>query len=262
MGQGSLLTGVSVCHQALRDLELAAADCPGTRLTLKVHPSVRDYFLEEGRQALEDLERSIGMSVTVKADPNLHPETAAVETGRADPSTGSAGSANPAGSAGSGNAAGSGGSANPGNAVNSGNAANPGASENAAGRDASSSNPLAPLNLKESQAFNETPDNTRRNSPRDSRGEAVRNTRDAYRYSSHGALEAAQGSPDALVRDPLSGARPRRQALKASSGLGSHGEDHAGHAGHAGRADHAEPDDRPRASGARARNLSDREAGA
>jgi ribonuclease G len=82
-GQGSLLTGASVCHQALRDLELAAADCPGAPLALKVHPSVRGHFLEEGRAALEDLERRIGMGVTVMADPSLHPETAEVEIGRA-----------------------------------------------------------------------------------------------------------------------------------------------------------------------------------
>ncbi|MDR1041936.1 MAG: Rne/Rng family ribonuclease [Deltaproteobacteria bacterium] len=81
-GQGSLLTGASVCHQALRELELAAADCPRAPLTLKVHPSVRDHLLEEGRAALEDLERRIGFPVTVKADPGLHPETAEVEIAR------------------------------------------------------------------------------------------------------------------------------------------------------------------------------------
>ncbi|MDR1313440.1 MAG: Rne/Rng family ribonuclease [Deltaproteobacteria bacterium] len=77
-GQGSLLTGLSVCHQALRELELAAADCPGTPLFLKVHPSVRVHLLEEGRAALEDLERRVGFPVTVKACSSLHPETAEV----------------------------------------------------------------------------------------------------------------------------------------------------------------------------------------
>ncbi|MDR2340529.1 MAG: Rne/Rng family ribonuclease [Deltaproteobacteria bacterium] len=79
-GQGFLLSGTSVCHQAFRELELAASDYPGQPLTLKVHCSIRDLILDEGRTELEDLERRLGCTISIKADDQMHVEAYAVET--------------------------------------------------------------------------------------------------------------------------------------------------------------------------------------
>jgi ribonuclease G len=78
-GQGFLLSGVSVCHQAFRELELAACDYPGQNLSLSVHSSIRDLILDEGRTALEDLEKRLGRPVRIKADENMHQEAYVIE---------------------------------------------------------------------------------------------------------------------------------------------------------------------------------------
>jgi ribonuclease G len=78
-GQGYLLSGVSVCHEAFRKLELAASDYPGKPLTLKVHTSLRDLILDDGRNALDDLEKRLGVPIYIKADENMHLEALEVE---------------------------------------------------------------------------------------------------------------------------------------------------------------------------------------
>jgi ribonuclease G len=77
-GQGFLLSPVSVCHQAFRDLEVAAQDYPGQALTLTVHSSIKALILDEGSD-LEDLERRLGRSITIKSDENMHVEAYAIE---------------------------------------------------------------------------------------------------------------------------------------------------------------------------------------
>ncbi|MDR1111241.1 MAG: Rne/Rng family ribonuclease [Deltaproteobacteria bacterium] len=72
-GQGFLLSPASVCHQAFRELEVAASDYPGQPLTLTVHSSIRDLILDEGT-ALEDLERRLGRPIAIKSDESMHVE--------------------------------------------------------------------------------------------------------------------------------------------------------------------------------------------
>jgi ribonuclease G len=81
-GQGYLLSRVSVFHQAFREMEIAACDYPGQPLTLKVHPSIRDLILDEGRAALEDLEKRLKRPITIKADESLHLEAHVIEPGQ------------------------------------------------------------------------------------------------------------------------------------------------------------------------------------
>ncbi|MDR2140465.1 MAG: Rne/Rng family ribonuclease [Deltaproteobacteria bacterium] len=80
-GQGYLLSRVSVFHQAFREMEIAACDYPGQPLTLKVHPFIRDLILDEGRAALEDLEKRLKRPITIKADESLHLEAHVIEPG-------------------------------------------------------------------------------------------------------------------------------------------------------------------------------------
>ncbi|MDR1166143.1 MAG: Rne/Rng family ribonuclease [Deltaproteobacteria bacterium] len=84
-GQGFLLSGISLCHQAFRELELAAAEYPGRELTLKVHPALRALILDEGRPALEDLERRLKRPIRVQADESKHLEAYAIEVPQGSP---------------------------------------------------------------------------------------------------------------------------------------------------------------------------------
>ncbi|MDR2421751.1 MAG: Rne/Rng family ribonuclease [Deltaproteobacteria bacterium] len=80
-GQGYLLSRVSVFHQAFREMEMAARDYPGQPLTLKVHPYIRDLILDEGRTALEDLEKRLKRPISIKAEESLHLEASVIEPG-------------------------------------------------------------------------------------------------------------------------------------------------------------------------------------
>jgi ribonuclease G len=77
-GQGFLLSPASVCHQAFRELEVAAQDYPGQPLSLTVHPTIKALVLDDG-SALEDLERRLGRPVAIKGDENMHIEAYSIE---------------------------------------------------------------------------------------------------------------------------------------------------------------------------------------
>ncbi|MDR1578384.1 MAG: Rne/Rng family ribonuclease [Deltaproteobacteria bacterium] len=81
-GQGYLLSRVSVLLQAFREMEIAACDYPGQPLTLSVHPLIRDVILDEGRGALEDLEKRLKTTIAIKADESLPMEAHLIEPGR------------------------------------------------------------------------------------------------------------------------------------------------------------------------------------
>lgn len=78
-GQGYLLSRTSVCHEALRDLELQASENPEGALKLTVHPFIKAMLLDEGRGALEDAERRLGRSIAIKASETLHLEEHVIE---------------------------------------------------------------------------------------------------------------------------------------------------------------------------------------
>ncbi|KXS56787.1 MAG: ribonuclease G [Candidatus Adiutrix intracellularis] len=78
-GQGFLLSRTSVCHESFMDLELQASENPRGHLKLTVHPQIRDMMLDEDRAALEDLEKRLGRSITIKADETLHLEEHIIE---------------------------------------------------------------------------------------------------------------------------------------------------------------------------------------
>ncbi|MDR3203848.1 MAG: Rne/Rng family ribonuclease [Deltaproteobacteria bacterium] len=73
-GQGFLLSPISVCHQAFRELEAAAGDYPHQKLILTVHPSIKDLIIDEARPALEDLEKRLKRPICIKSDDSMHIE--------------------------------------------------------------------------------------------------------------------------------------------------------------------------------------------
>ena len=78
-GQGFLLSRTSVCHEALMDLEIQASENPSGLLKLTVHPQIRETMLDEGRAALEDLEKRLGRLIAIKADETFHLEEHVIE---------------------------------------------------------------------------------------------------------------------------------------------------------------------------------------
>lgn len=80
-GQGVLMSPITVCHQAFRDMEMAACDYPDEPLTLTVNPSIRDLILDEGRPALEDLERRLKRVISIKSDEAMHTEAYKISPG-------------------------------------------------------------------------------------------------------------------------------------------------------------------------------------
>ena len=78
-GQGFLLSRTSLCHKALMDLELQASENPAGLIKLKVHPQIKGVMLDEGRAALEDLEKRLGRPISIKADETLHIEEHVIE---------------------------------------------------------------------------------------------------------------------------------------------------------------------------------------
>jgi ribonuclease G len=78
-GQGFLLSRTSVCHEAFQELELQASENPEGQLKLTVHPSIKEMLLDEGQNALEELEKRLGRAISIKADVTLHLEEHKIE---------------------------------------------------------------------------------------------------------------------------------------------------------------------------------------
>ena len=73
-GLGSIKDPATVCFEIFRALE---RDCPCQDVSLvrlRVHPRVAEVLLQEERYALEELESTLDLSVSVEADQGLHAE--------------------------------------------------------------------------------------------------------------------------------------------------------------------------------------------
>jgi hypothetical protein len=58
---------------------MAACDYPHQPLTLRVHSSIKDLILDEGRAGLEDLEKRLCRPISIKADDTIHIEGYEIE---------------------------------------------------------------------------------------------------------------------------------------------------------------------------------------
>jgi ribonuclease G len=73
-GTGNTKKPVTVCYEVFRELDREYKGSGLSGVTLKVNPLVADVALLEERQALEELEASLGLVVQVVADSGLHIE--------------------------------------------------------------------------------------------------------------------------------------------------------------------------------------------
>ncbi|KIX13098.1 Rne/Rng family ribonuclease [Dethiosulfatarculus sandiegensis] len=73
-GLGNIKKPTTVCFELFRTLEGEFAEEPGESVHLSVHPKVAEELMQEERQALEEVEERLKLTLHVEADPKLHVE--------------------------------------------------------------------------------------------------------------------------------------------------------------------------------------------
>ena len=73
-GEGAVLSKKSICYNIYREIIRQAGDVTGTRLSLKVHPEIARFLLEEENTSVLNLENRINMAILIQAEPSLHME--------------------------------------------------------------------------------------------------------------------------------------------------------------------------------------------
>jgi ribonuclease G len=79
-GEGAILSKKSICHNIYRQILRHSRDmAPGSGLSLKVHPEIAQFLLEEENLALLGIEDRIGAGILIREDPKLHVEGFEIE---------------------------------------------------------------------------------------------------------------------------------------------------------------------------------------
>jgi len=73
-GTGMIKASPTICYDILTEVKKVASDLDGYSLVLRVNPEVARALREEGRGVFKELEATVGRSVTVRADEQLHHE--------------------------------------------------------------------------------------------------------------------------------------------------------------------------------------------
>lgn len=73
-GTGTIKASPTICYDILTEVKKVASDLDGYSLVLRVNPEVARALREEGRGVFKELEATVGRSVTVRSDEQLHHE--------------------------------------------------------------------------------------------------------------------------------------------------------------------------------------------
>ncbi len=73
-GTGTIKTSATICYDILTEVKKVSGDLDGYSLVLRVNPEIARALKEESRSVFKDLEASVGRSVTVRSDEQLHHE--------------------------------------------------------------------------------------------------------------------------------------------------------------------------------------------
>jgi ribonuclease G len=73
-GSGLIKSSSTICHEILDEVRKIRADLDGHGIVLRVNPDIARALKEEERAVLRELETTVGRTVTVKPDPQLHHE--------------------------------------------------------------------------------------------------------------------------------------------------------------------------------------------
>jgi len=73
-GRGYVKSNESIAYEILRECQREAMNSREGGLAVYCHPKIAEYFAEEERQAVEDLEKKLSRRLTIKVDSKLHLE--------------------------------------------------------------------------------------------------------------------------------------------------------------------------------------------
>ena len=73
-GTGTIKTSSTICYDILTEVRKVSADLDGYSLVLRVNPEIARALREESRSVFRELEATVGRSVTVRPDEQLHHE--------------------------------------------------------------------------------------------------------------------------------------------------------------------------------------------
>jgi ribonuclease G len=73
-GTGTIKTSTTICYDILTEIKKVSADLDGYSVVLRVNPEIARAFKDEGRSVFRELEATVGRSVTVRPDEQLHHE--------------------------------------------------------------------------------------------------------------------------------------------------------------------------------------------
>jgi ribonuclease G len=73
-GTGTIKASATICYDILTEVKKVSHDLDGYSLVLRVNPEIARALRDESRAVLKELETSVGRSVTVRSDEQLHHE--------------------------------------------------------------------------------------------------------------------------------------------------------------------------------------------
>lgn len=73
-GEGIVLSKKSICHNIYREILRQSYDIQGSRISVKAHPEIARFLLEEENTTVLSLEQRIETPILIQADPALHIE--------------------------------------------------------------------------------------------------------------------------------------------------------------------------------------------
>jgi ribonuclease G len=73
-GSGVVKSDLTLAAEIFRKVRVAAGDLGGTEVLIRVHPEVAQHLETDGREAVEQLQHSLGRKLSVQAVPSMHRE--------------------------------------------------------------------------------------------------------------------------------------------------------------------------------------------
>ncbi len=73
-GTGTIKTSSTICYDILTEVKKVSADLDGYSLVLRVNPEIARALREESRSVFREMEATVGRSVTIRPDEQLHHE--------------------------------------------------------------------------------------------------------------------------------------------------------------------------------------------
>jgi ribonuclease G len=73
-GTGTIRTSSTICYDILTEVRKVSSDLDGYSLVLRVNPEIARALREESRSVFRELESTVGRTVTIRADDQLHHE--------------------------------------------------------------------------------------------------------------------------------------------------------------------------------------------